>query len=282
MLEIARLALALEQAERASENGACVIDLVQLDGSTAGRITAQDGRICWAVAPLQSPTISDIFAEEYGIPREELEATFQAARSNSRPFGEELVARELADESRLFRCLERQMVTALGAMSQSWDGLQPRSGRESSEAGDLSYDPALTIAPMDLLRTCMVSSPTIAKEIGEPPALFVQPGSAPGAVCFLETGSPELPCVPIAWSDAAPRLGATLGFGRDTLAVVRPAALIAASIQPYGVLIHGEGIGVVCARETPHFCVFRVEGRAEYGELMAHVMAAHRRKSPSP
>ncbi len=71
-------------------------------------------------------------------------------------------------------------------------------------------------------------------------------------------------------------LGTALAIGREAMAVARPAALLAASIQPYAILVHDEGRGVLCAQARPHLCVFEIADRAHYGELLACLLAQSR------
>lgn len=278
MYRLERLARILLAAERSSEKGASIIDLFAENGTDlVGRVAAERGRICWAVARIQTLRVSDIFAEEMKISREALDEIFDTAKLNGRPFGEELVLRGLAEEEQLRSCLQRQMVAALTALCEVWAGDDDQSLR-AEDALKQTYDASFTALPMDLLFACLEAAPSLREEAQTPSSTYTDlAAQMRAAVCFRGTSSPELPMIPIAASKTGEMaFAAALSLGRETLAVVRPAALRAASIDPFAVLAHRGGEGVVCAAEEPHFYVFEVGERSEYGALLSHLSATVR------
>lgn len=274
--ELARLAEILSAAEREASGRIATLDLLGRDGEDVlGRLTAENGRLCWAMARDQTPRISDIFAEECGVPRTLLEETFQAARERGTPFGEELVARSLVGEDDLRRCLRRQMVTALLWLCRSWPG---GAGYRVSTTERISYDPAFTAAPLALLLDCVSQLPELGGAVRElPPAFRALAPRLGAALCFVSACAETRALVPVAASNAgALSVGGALDVGRDAMAVVAPPALQAAEIRPYAVLVHRDGEGLVVSWSGSHVCVFEVQGRDQYGELLAHLVAEHR------
>ncbi len=134
------------------------------------------------------------------------------------------------------------------------------------------------MGPLELLGLCIGESQD--REWAEPgpsEALSALAARVTAALCFRETNCSEIPVVPVIsfGVDALP-IHALLSLGRDALGVARPVALAAGSIHPYAVLVHLNGSGVICALDGPYLWVFEIGGRAEYGEVMAHLQARSR------
>lgn len=269
-----RLVKILFAAEDASAGGVATLDfLATREPSVIGSVIAEDGRICWALAQGQRPSISDLLAEELGVAREQLEEIFVKAQAAGRPFGEEVVSQRLANQDDVRRCLRRQTVTALTALCATWDG-DTKQCSTTRAPGVTAYDPKFTMAGTELLLECR-AQPALQAEGGEPPPDFRGlAAETPAAICFLETGADDLPLIPVASHNTLDMtVGAALAIGREALAVVRPPALLAAGIEPFGVLAHHDGLGIVCARRAPYVCVFETADRSHYSKLAAHLLA---------
>lgn len=276
--ELARLVRMLSLVEVASADGATLVEFPAEGGEVAGRLVAEESRICWAAAPMQSVRIGDIFAEECGIGRDELEDTFRTAREAERPFGEELVRRGMAKEEDLQRCLRRQTLAAAMTTWAAWTG----SAWSQQEMNDGFYDPAYTVKPLELLRQCMERLRGDEEGFRAPSEpLSALAARAAAAACFRETTSEEFPFVPIVWFGLDTlSIRELLAVGRNAVQVAQPVALAAGAIHPHAVLVHREGVGIICAVQGSDLWVFEIGDRAQYGEVMAHLQALARGARP--
>jgi hypothetical protein len=265
-------------AERASAEAIRRVEFLGAeDGATVGSLAAQRGRLCWAAARNQQPTLSDIFCQEAGLPRALLEEIFREAKARRWPFGQLLVERNVVAKLDLQRCLRRQIAAALVALSDLWpSGGRIRVSRPAALEGE--YDEELTLAPLRALAACLEQSPQLTSEAGEVPGLFrrLSRGVA-SSLCFRTTpGSPGAPLPVASASLEELPLAHALGIGREALAVVRSPALLAAAVEPEAVLMHRDGAGVVLWLERLHLCVFGIADRGQYGEILATLRASPR------
>lgn len=272
MPELARLVEILCVTEESSMSGSCLVEFCSGDAEVVGQLVAEEGRICWGTARSQSVRIGDIFAQECGIGRDDLEEAFAAAQKTNRPFGEELVRRGMAKDEDLQRCLRRQTVAAVLAIWQAWSG-DSWSRREMPES---MYDPAFTVSALDLLARCVAELPEGTVQAPSPSLVPLADRSA-AAVCLREDPSAEFPFFPVVWFGLDALLIHDLQvLGRQAKSVARPVALAAGAIYPHAVLVHLNGAGVVCAVDGRDLWVFEVSDRAQYGEIMAHLQAVAR------
>ena len=274
--DLERLARLLWIVDEASMDAAILIEF-RAGSELAGRVAAEHGRVFWAAARDQDTRMSDIFAREFGVSREELEETYRSAASRGRPFGEELVARRIVTEDILRRTLRQQTVAAITALNRQWDEAASGSWSSAVSPHD-SYDVSYTLGTVELMIACVERSPKLRCQAGAPSTTFSRLASGrAGAICFLRTASPRIPAVPVAAAniDGLGMFGALM-LGRDAVVVARPPALTAASIEPWGTLVHMDGEGVLCARDGPHLCVFEICGRDHYGEILAALIARSR------
>lgn len=117
------------------------------DGSTAGAILADSGRVCWARSARQRTRMSDLLlaVPGQGLTREVLEQAVRTCRQQHRPLGEHLLTLGLVDESALRAALLRHTCEAVLDLAQEdtpWEWLEHRGP---------GYNAALTFSPVDVL-----------------------------------------------------------------------------------------------------------------------------------
>ncbi|MET0793187.1 MAG: hypothetical protein ABW061_16825 [Polyangiaceae bacterium] len=117
------------------------------DGSTAGAILADSGRVCWARSASQRARMSDLLLSDPGQPltREVLEQAVRACREHRRPLGEYLLTLGLVDAPTLRSALLRHTCEAMLDLAHEdtqWEWLEHRGP---------GYNAALTFSPADVL-----------------------------------------------------------------------------------------------------------------------------------
>lgn len=117
------------------------------DGSAAGAILADSGRVCWARSAGQRARMSDLLLANPGqrLTREVLEQAVRACREQRRPLGEYLLTLGLVDADTLRSALLRhtcEAVLDLADEDTQWEWLEHRGP---------GYNAALTFSPADVL-----------------------------------------------------------------------------------------------------------------------------------
>jgi hypothetical protein len=112
------------------------------DGSIAGAILAESGRVCWARSATQRGRMTDLLCGSAGkVPREVLEDAVRQCRQNGRPLGEFLVGSGVVSKAALRHALLRHTCEAIHDLvseKDRWDWVDHR-GR--------GYSAALTFSP---------------------------------------------------------------------------------------------------------------------------------------
>ena len=117
------------------------------DGSTAGAILADAGRVCWARSAGQRARMSDLLLADPAqrLTRGELEQAVRACREQRRPLGEYLLTLGLVDTDTLRSALLRhtcEAVLDLANEDTQWEWLEHRGP---------GYNASLTFSPADVL-----------------------------------------------------------------------------------------------------------------------------------
>jgi len=117
------------------------------DGTAAGAILADAGRVCWARSAGQRARMSDLLlaGSDHRMTREVLERAVRACRVQHRPLGEYLLTLGLVDESSLRSALLRHTCEALLDLANedsAWEWLEHRGP---------GYNASLTFSPADVL-----------------------------------------------------------------------------------------------------------------------------------
>jgi hypothetical protein len=141
-------------------SGACgALVRERADGTMAGALLVERGRVCWAMSTHYPLRLTDILiAEQSSLTHAELEAVFAMCRRDHMPLGETLVSRGLVSLPVLHRSLLRHTCEALDCLVR--DEASPWAWVEHSGYG---YHPMLTFSPAEVLTGVRaIASPTLA------------------------------------------------------------------------------------------------------------------------
>jgi hypothetical protein len=128
------------------------------DGTMAGALLVERGRVCWAMSERYPRRLTDILvAEQDNLSLPQLNEVFAMCRRDHMPLGETLVARGLVSLPVLHRALLRHTCEALDCLVRE-DA--PWSWIEHSGYG---YHPMLTFSPAEVLAGVRaIANPTLA------------------------------------------------------------------------------------------------------------------------
>lgn len=133
------------------------------DGTTAGAILADSGRVCWARSAGQRARMSDLLLAAPGqrMTREVLEQAVRVCREQHRPLGEYLLTLGLVGAETLRAALLRHTCEALldlASEDTQWEWLEHRGP---------GYNAALTFSPADVLSGVhALQTPDLALDLG--------------------------------------------------------------------------------------------------------------------
>ena len=147
---------ALERVPR----DACGAMVRQLpDGSMAGAMLVERGRVCWAMSHHYSRRLTDILVdEEDTLTHDQLNAVFAMCRRDHIPLGETLVNRGLVSLPTLHRALLRHTCEALDCLVR--EEASPWAWVAHKQYG---YHPMLTFSPAEVLTGVRaVANPALA------------------------------------------------------------------------------------------------------------------------
>jgi len=117
------------------------------DGTVAGAMLVERGRVCWAMSQHYARRLTDILVDEQDtLTHEQLDELFALCRRDHMPLGETLVARGLVSLPVLHRALLRHTCEALDCLvreeASPWAWV-PHSG--------YGYHPMLTFSPAEVV-----------------------------------------------------------------------------------------------------------------------------------
>jgi hypothetical protein len=116
------------------------------DGTMAGALLVERGRVCWAMSRRYSLRLTDVLIQEQDtLTHAQLDEVFAMCRRDHMPLGETLVARGLISLPVLHRALLRHTCEALDCLIR--DEASPWAWIEHSGYG---YHPMLTFAPAEV------------------------------------------------------------------------------------------------------------------------------------
>lgn len=155
------------------------------DGTPAGAILADAGRVCWARSSRQRARMTDLLLEDPGtrLTRTELERAVRTCRETHRPLGEYLLQAGLVDEPTLRAVLLRhtcEAVLDLASESTRWEWLEHRGP---------GYNATLTFSPADVLSG--VHALRVAKRTEDPSAMLRSRVLRGQRAFSVATGQPE-------------------------------------------------------------------------------------------
>ena len=117
--KLARILLLVEELSASSPSGCLAFE--RDDGTVAGAVFVEDGRVCWAAATGLGRRLSDLLiARSNGaLGRARVETLVAECRARGKPLGERLVELGLVDEATLMRVLLEHTTESLEALSSA-------------------------------------------------------------------------------------------------------------------------------------------------------------------
>jgi hypothetical protein len=291
MSALDQLANLLLTAERESSGRSVTIDLFQrcegpLGGASLapawgenaapiGRVVAEGGRICWAMAKGNDLTLSDLLAADSGVPRATFERIFQSARAEGVPFCEKLATSDIIDVAKVRRALRNQAAGCLAALARI--SCQEALGLSIAGIPRISYADDFTFGALEMLQATIQGSPELEADLGRLPATYAR--LAPklqAGICFREGDAAEFPLTPIsAWSRRDLGLGEALKLASLALAATQPGDLVAAEISPFA-LFARDSVCWLASFDPPHLSLFQVDTHEQYLALLGSLIQDRR------
>lgn len=283
-----QLAYLLLTAERASANGAVTIDLFPRgeDGpggaeltplwagpTPIGRLVAENGRVCWVMAKGCDVTVSDVVAEESGIPREQLEQVYEVARQDGSPFCETLANAGLVSPEEIRKALLRRTAAGAAALADADSG--DDAVLSVARVNALSYETRFTYGALEIIDSVFTASEEWKRELARVPASWTSASEGlEAALCFRESSGQELSVTPIA--SRAPEtlsLGDAVDLAMAGLEATQPPDAVLADISPYSVIPGPRGEWWLCSYATPHIQLFQINSPHEYRRVLAELLS---------
>ena len=148
----------LQVLERLPVNASGAWVRERADGTMAGALLVEHGRVCWAMSERYRLRLTDILVAEQGtLTHAQLNEVFEMCHRDHMPLGETLVARGLVSLPVLHRALLRHTCEALDCLVRE-DA--PWSWIEHSGYG---YHPMLTFSPAEVLAGVRaIANPSLA------------------------------------------------------------------------------------------------------------------------
>lgn len=271
----------LVAAERQSADRAMVMDLHPVGTRAAGaqrppvgRVAAQNGRICWAMARGHDLTLSDVLAADSGVPVATFERIFEAARSEKVPFCEKLADSDIIDVGEVRRALARQAAGCLTTLAQN--DAEARLELSVGRVPLFSYDDQFTFGALELLQVALHGSLELRDEAGPPPDFFtaLRP-RVDAAICFREWPDSDTLAPVSSWCRGELALASAMDLAIRALQETRPEDPLAAQIAPLALLIQS-GQSWLAAWHAPFLALFRVSSRKQYDAVAEALLTARR------
>jgi hypothetical protein len=266
-------------AERQSAERAMVMELrpvgargARSAAETIGRVAAQNGRICWAMARGHDLTLSDVLAADTGVPLATFERIFEAARSERVPFCEKLADSDVIDVGAVRRALAKQAAGCLATLARN--DANARLELSIGRVPPLSYDDDFTFGGLELLQAAIRGSLELREEAGPVPDFFaaLRP-RVDAAVCFCERPGSETLTPVSTWCRGELTLAGALDLAMRALEQTRPEDSLAAEIAPLALIPHS-GHSWLAAWQEPHLALFRVASRKQYDDVASALLSA--------
>ncbi len=248
--------------ERVPSDASGALVREQSDGTMAGALLVEHGRVCWAMSRRYPRRLTDILADEQStVSPAQLDEVFAMCRREHRPLGETLIERGMVSLPILHRALLRHTCEALACLV--CDEAAPWSWVAHSGYG---YHPMLTFSPAEVLAGVRaVIDPTLAARTLARLTEVVQPGLRGFAI---ERGSgARLPLAQIGCDSIDLTTLTDLAAQADEVMAVAAAAELDAAIT--------ELDGLACAAwlEGNLLFVLLCEDELAFNRLVAQVAA---------
>ena len=163
----------LQALERVPNNACGALVRKRADGTMAGALLVERGRVCWAMSQRYPLHLTDLLVEEQdNLTLDQLNELFALCRRDHMPLGETLVARGLVSLTILHRALLRHTCEALDFLIR--DEASPWAWVEHAGYG---YHPMLTFSPAEVVTGVRaLSNPQLAARASARLAEVVRPG----------------------------------------------------------------------------------------------------------
>jgi hypothetical protein len=243
----------------ADASGALVRE--QSDGTMAGALLVEHGRVCWAMSRRYPRRLTDILVDEGSASTAQLDEVFALCRREHRPLGETLIARGMVSLPVLHRALLRHTCEALECLVR--DEAAPWSWVAHSGYG---YHPMLTFSAAEVLAgiRAIIDPPLAARALAR---LTEVVGS--GLVGFaVERGSgARLPLAQIGCD------GIELATLTELAAQADEAIAVAATAELHAAITELDGCACAAWNEGHLLFVLLCEGDLAFNRLVAQVAA---------
>ena len=252
----------LDVLERVPSDASGALVRERPDGSMAGALLVEHGRVCWAMSQRYQIRLTDILtAEQTTVSAAELDEVFAQCRREHMPLGETLISRGLVSLPVLHRALLRHTCEALDCLVR--DDASPWSWVAHSGYG---YHPMLTFSPAEVLAGVRaIGNPELAARALARLHAVVRPGQLGFAI---ERAQPaKLPLAQLGCD------GIELAVLADLAAQADEVMAVAATVEIH-VAITEQG-GVACARwvEDNVLFVLMCDGELAFNRLLAQAAA---------
>jgi len=232
------------------------------DGTMAGALLVEHGRVCWAMSQRYPRRLTDILAaEQSSLSTEQLDEVFALCRREHRPLGETLIERGMVSLPVLHRALLRHTCEALDCLVR--DDASPWSWVAHSGYG---YHPMLTFSPAEVLAGVRaIANPALAARALDRLHDVVRADQR--GFAFERAPGAKLPLAQLGCEDTDLATLAELAAQADEVMAVAEFAEIDAAITELG--------GTACASWTEDNVLFVVlcEGDLAFNRLLAQVAA---------
>jgi hypothetical protein len=230
------------------------------DGSLAGALLTERGRVCWAMSQRYPLHLTDILVEEQDtLTHDQLDELFAMCRRDQLPLGETLVARGLVSLPILHRALLRHTCEALDCLIR--DEASPWSWVEHAGYG---YHPMLTFSPVEVITGVRaLANPALTARAQARLAALVRPGQRGFAVA--RTRGAKVPLAQLGCEAIALDTLTDLAVHADEVMAVAATVSIEVALAELGDL--------ACASWTEDGLLFVLlcEGELAFNRLLAQV-----------
>lgn len=230
------------------------------DGTLAGALLVERGRVCWAMSQRYPHHLTDILVEEQDtLTHDQLDELFAMCRRDHMPLGETLVAHGLVAQPVLHRALLRHTCEALDCLIR--DEASPWVWIEHTGYG---YNPMLTFSPVEVVTgvRALANPALTARALARLDAL-VRPGQCGFAVA--RTRGAKVPLAQLGCEALALDTLADLAIQADEVMAVAATVSIEVALAELGDL--------ACASWTEDGLLFVLlcEGELAFNRLLAQV-----------
>ena len=230
------------------------------DGSMAGALLVEHGRVCWAMSKRYPLRLTDILvAEQDSLGRAELDALVAQCHRDHMPFGETLVSRGLISLPVLHRALLRHTCEALDYLVR--DDALPWAWVAHAGYG---YSPFLTFSPAEVITGVRaIANPALAASARARLVAVVRPGQL--GFAMERVPGAKLPLAQVGCEGVDLTVLADLAAQADDVMTVAATASVEVALT--------EADGFACASwiEDNVLFVLLCDGELAFNRLLAQV-----------